>query len=711
MDELQIGPDMLHTPIKRPETPEENNNKKMVEAGLQTSHCKSIAIIGSTIASVIICVIIIGIVIAVAIGEHGKPGIVRPTKTPPTTITVTPSLSTGTTSGSNNKSPTTSNNGNNAPTTTTAASATENIASSAPCPCEQICEQSDNGYSCSCNDGFVLNDDEIGCTVCTCDQVCVGVLSSYTCDCNDGFALANDGTTCEACPCEQVCEKDGGGAWVCSCRDGYEMDAGDSCQDIDECITNNGGCEQDCTNTLGSFVCSCPEIGKVLQDDGLSCAYDYDEVLRLSLLFYEAQRSGVLPADNRVPWRGDSATDDATPNGEDLSGGYYDAGDHLKLGLPMAFSATVLAWGFIEFEDAYEAAGQVDNMLACLKWFSDYFIKCHTQEHEFYAQVGLKEDDHFYWGRAEEMTMDRPAFKVDETNPGTDVVCATAAAMAAISIVFKDIDPSYAATLVTHAEQLYEFGDNFRGYYSNSIVDAAELYKSTSYVDDLCFAACWLHYATGESTYLDQAVSILESQPGNKPYSFGWGDVTVGYRLMVLKLTGETSTYKTLVIDKFLTGWQQGNDLSYTPNGMVFRHYWGSLRYSTSTSFIALSLAEAGPKRNLYRSWAKEQVDIALGDAGRSYVVGFGTNPPQNPHHRGSSCPDLPASCGWPEYGSTDPNPQILYGALVGGPDENGNYSDTIDNYFQNEVTLDFNAGFQSAVAGLRHLQLIGQYP
>ena len=29
--------------------------------------------------------------------------------------------------------------------------------------------------------------------------------------------------------------------------------------DIDECITNNGGCEQLCTNTIGSFNCSCTD--------------------------------------------------------------------------------------------------------------------------------------------------------------------------------------------------------------------------------------------------------------------------------------------------------------------------------------------------------------------------------------------------------------------------------------------------------------------
>ena len=65
------------------------------------------------------------------------------------------------------------------------------------------------------------------------------------------------------------------------------------------------------TNTSSSTSCSAER-------------YDYGEVLRLSNLFYEAQRSGDLPDNNRVPWRGDSSTDDKGNNGEDLSGGYHD---------------------------------------------------------------------------------------------------------------------------------------------------------------------------------------------------------------------------------------------------------------------------------------------------------------------------------------------------------------------------------------------------
>ncbi len=81
-----------------------------------------------------------------------------------------------------------------------------------------------------------------------------------------------------------------------------------------------------------------------------------------TILFYEAQRSGELPANNRVKWRGDSGLNDGCDIGYDLTGGWYDAGDYVKFGLPMAWSTTTLTWGMIEYGDAYKAAGEYENV-------------------------------------------------------------------------------------------------------------------------------------------------------------------------------------------------------------------------------------------------------------------------------------------------------------------------------------------------------------
>ena len=62
-----------------------------------------------------------------------------------------------------------------------------------------------------------------------------------------------------------------------------------------------------------------------------------------------------------------------------------------------------------------------------------------------------------------------------------------------------------------------------------------------------------------------------------------------------------------------------------------------------------------------------------------------------------SSCPTWQNYC---DGNSGGDNPNQLNGALVGGPDEWDNYQDKRDDFVKNEVACDYNAGFQSAVAG-----------
>lgn len=79
------------------------------------------------------------------------------------------------------------------------------------------------------------------------------------------------------------------------------------------------------------------------------------------------------------------------------------------------------------------------------------------------------------------------------------------------------------------------------------------------------------------------------------------------------------------------------------------------------------------------------QVDYILGKnpLGRSYMVGFGKNPPTQAHHRGASVPSLPmgtsVNCGMSFSSwlySRSPNPHVLTGAIVGGPDRYDNFED-----------------------------------
>lgn len=71
-------------------------------------------------------------------------------------------------------------------------------------------------------------------------------------------------------------------------------------------------------------------------------------------------------------------------------------------------------------------------------------------------QVGSYYIDAAYWVRPEEMNESRPAYVINSTAPGSDVLGSTAAALAASSLVFKASDSNYSAILLDTAEILYQ---------------------------------------------------------------------------------------------------------------------------------------------------------------------------------------------------------------------------------------------------------------
>ncbi|KAK7072703.1 hypothetical protein SK128_023021 [Halocaridina rubra] len=352
----------------------------------------------------------------------------------------------------------------------------------------------------------------------------------------------------------------------------------------------------------------------------------------MSYLFYEAQRSGPLPADQRVTWRRDSAVNDGSDVGHDLTGGYYDAGDHVKFGFPMAFTATMLAWGLIEFPNGQAAAGQLDYGRAALKWATDYFLKAHTSSFELWGQVGDGYADHGFWGRPEDMTMARPSFKIDSNAPGSDLAGETAAALAAASMVFAAVDPGYASQALAAARDLYDFADQHRLTYDVSIPEAADFYKSWSgYGDELCWAALWMNRATGEASYLTKAREHWDEfgiQYGAE--GFNWDDKKGGLYALYAML--DADPLFTTTFSDFLDHLR--NDKQYTPGGLIFLDMWGTNRHASNVAFLGLVGAKMGINSDTNRQWAEGQINYVLGSYSRSYVVGFGNNPPTRPHHR-----------------------------------------------------------------------------
>lgn len=106
-------------------------------------------------------------------------------------------------------------------------------------------------------------------------------------------------------------------------------------------------------------------------------------------------------------------------------------------------------------------------------------------------------------------------------------------------------------------------------------------------------------------------------------------------------------------------------------------------------------------------------MDYILGDnpRSRSYMVGFGKNPPTQAHHRGASVPKLPpntvVNCGmsfvnW--YNKDGPNVNELTGAILGGPDKNDNFIDKRQNSAMTEPCTYINSVAVGVLAKLAHV-------
>ncbi|CAA7388874.1 unnamed protein product [Spirodela intermedia] len=452
----------------------------------------------------------------------------------------------------------------------------------------------------------------------------------------------------------------------------------------------------------------------------MAATHNYRDALTKSIIFFEGQRSGRLPPSQRLKWRRDSGLSDGSSMHVDLVGGYYDAGDNVKFGFPMAFTTTMLAWSVVEFGGVMK--GELQNAREAIRWASDYLLKATAHPNTVYVQVGDANKDHACWERPEDMDTPRTVFKVDPSNPGSDVAAETAAALAAASLVFQKTDPAYSKLLRRRAISVFEFADKYRGPYSNGLKSAVcPFYCSYSgYQDELLWGAAWLHRATRDPAYLSYIQVNGQTLGADESDSiFGWDNKHVGARILLSKaflVQNVKSLYEYKGhADTFICSLVPGTPFSqtqYTPGGLLFKMSDSNMQYVTSTSFLLLTYAKYLTYSGKVVSCGAATVDYILGDnpLKMSYMVGYGSRYPERIHHRGSSLPSvaahpakIPCSAGFSLMNSGTPNPNVLVGAVVGGPDVKDRFPDQRSDYEQSEPATYINAPLVGALAYLAH--------
>ena len=439
-------------------------------------------------------------------------------------------------------------------------------------------------------------------------------------------------------------------------------------------------------------------------------ATNYGEALQMSLFFYEVQQAGVLPEWNEVSWRADSMETDFIP------GGWFDAGDHFKFTHTIAYTATILAWGLVEYEAAVSKAGLLDKYKKNLKWGLDYLVLA-DQGGKVVGTIGKDGFDHSWWGSPEVYLRKMKLAAKSDVRPHDIITCTStvalsASALAAGYLVFKD------AGYLTHAKALFAAADSTRSNGEQGI--AKSYYPATDFFDELFYAANWLYMATGDKSYLEKAEKDyipeypLESQSTEKKFTWGfcWDDHSQAAALLYALNTKNEEWIEQVQhhLDYWTVGYG-GKKVSYTSDGMAWLFQWGSTRHATTTAWLAIVAADKLFKSNAelykrYKDFAKKTFDYVFGDnkLGLSYVIGIGKNP-KTVHHRGASGIH---DDHWNSLGTEDKGDgfqteyaHVLYGALEGGPNQDGSFTDEVGAYQNTEVAIDYNAGFTAALCGM----------
>ncbi|XP_071019188.1 thrombomodulin-like [Oncorhynchus clarkii lewisi] len=153
--------------------------------------------------------------------------------------------------------------------------------------CSHDCTSVNHEPVCTCPPGKTLQDNNVTCEFALndpchdsgCAHLCQKKDDSYACMCHHGYALAEDGKECkdiDYCVEDRQCPGQNSecvnrptlGGFECRCQKGYELE-NDTCVDVDECFM--GPCEHGCTNTIGSYICSCFDGFISMTEDANRC--------------------------------------------------------------------------------------------------------------------------------------------------------------------------------------------------------------------------------------------------------------------------------------------------------------------------------------------------------------------------------------------------------------------------------------------------------
>jgi endoglucanase len=512
---------------------------------------------------------------------------------------------------------------------------------------------------------------------------------------------------------------------------GKDVASGDDVQIADFSAVKTPG--KDYTLSVGADVSHPFDIEanlyKKLKYDALAYFYHTRSGIEIAMP-YAGGKQWTRPAGHLgvAPNQGDKAVPCLQGSGcdykLDVTGGWYDAGDHGKY----VVNGGIAVWTLLnQYERAKQRGTEADlgdgklnipekknkipDILDEARWELDFMLKMqvpdgqpkaglvhHKIHDKEWTAIGMRPDEdpiaRFLWP------------------PSTAATLNLAATAAQGARIWAGLDKAFSAKCLTAAEKAWNAAQANPALFADTAAVGGGPYDDKNVGDEQYWAAAELFITTKKDVYK----SFLEKSPYFKkvpttvgddgiPTAFDWGDVaalgTISLAVVPNNLSAKEIDDCKVAIEAAADVFaalvdQQGYRLPFKPGTKGYP--WGSNSFILNNS-IVLGLANDFSAEPKYLDAIAEGMNYILGrnPLDKSFVTGYGKRPLEHPHHRfwahqaNAKFPSAPPGIvsGGPNSGLQDPYVQAA--GLAGCAPEKC-FADNIEAWSANEIAINWNA-------------------
>lgn len=422
----------------------------------------------------------------------------------------------------------------------------------------------------------------------------------------------------------------------------------------------------------------------------------------------------------------------------DVTGGWYDAGDHGKYVVNGGISVAQLmaTWDRAIARHASLTPGPnadgilgdstlripehgngIPDILDEARWELDWMLKMQVPEGEALAGFLHHKIHDNEWTGIPLLPHEDP--KVRELHrPSTAATLNFAAVAAQGSRLFRPYDEEFADRLLRQGKIAWRVARAAKNIYAPAEDGSSGggPYNDAELRDEYYWAASEIYLATGDAGYLD----YLRNSPhwdGDvfRPEGFDWGNVAPFAR-MQLAMHGSALPEKdrAAIVQSVLDGADrliaiaQGQPFGHPYAPASGKYEWGSTHLVIQNALVLATAYDLSADRK-YRQAALEAADYIFGRnaLNLSYVTGYGEHFARNQHSRwfaravNADLPHPPKGslAGGPNSAIQDPVAQKLFAEAGCAPQTC--YVDDIESWSTNEITINWNAALTQFAAWL----------